>query len=236
MRRATPQPRLLSVIVPVFNEVDTLETVLRRVAKSKTPGLKKEILVVDDASTDGTRELLGRLRVPGMRRFFHERNRGKGAAVRTAIAESKGDIIIIQDADLEYDPSEYAHVLKPLMEGSADAVYGARFLGTRRVFLFWHYVGNKFLTLVTNLLYDTILTDMETCYKAFRGDLLRSIPLHGERFDFEPEVTAKILRRKVRLYECPITYRGRGFEEGKKITWRDGLTALWALIRYRFVD
>jgi glycosyltransferase involved in cell wall biosynthesis len=228
--------RLLSIIVPVYNERATIRKVLQTVARTKTPGLRKEILVVDDASTDGTLEVLRGFRLKGLRLFTHPVNRGKGAAIRTAIPHTQGDFVIIQDADLEYDPSEYPMLMKTLLEGSADAVFGSRFLGTRRVFLFWHYVGNKFLTLLTNLLYDTILTDMETCYKVFRGDLIRSIPLREDRFGFEPEVTAKILKRKVRLYECPITYRGRSFEEGKKITWRDGFSAVRALVRYRFSD
>jgi len=228
--------KLLSVIVPVFNEEKTVLVLLKKVAKVKVPGVQKEILVVDDGSTDATVSEIRRSHVPGIRLLVHPQNRGKGAAIRTALAHSRGDFVIIQDADLEYDPSDYHEVLKPLLDGSADAVYGSRFLGTRRVFLFWHYMGNRFLTLMTNILYDTILTDMETCYKAFQGDLIRSICLREERFGFEPEITAKILKRKARLYECPITYRGRGFEEGKKITWRDGLSALRVLIKYRFLD
>jgi glycosyltransferase involved in cell wall biosynthesis len=228
--------KLLSIIVPVYNEEKTVRDILRRVAAAKVPGLRKEIWVVDDASTDGTRKEILRSRVPGVHLLEHPVNRGKGAAVRTAIPHTRGDFVIIQDADLEYDPSEYASMLGPLVQGYADAVYGSRFLGIRRVFLFWHYVANRLLTFTTNILYDTILTDMETCYKAFRGDLLRSLHLRENRFGFEPEVTAKILKRHIRLYECPITYRGRDFEEGKKITWLDGVVALFVLLRYRFTD
>ena len=227
----------LSIIVPVYNEVATILPLLKKVREVKLLGLEKEVLIVDDGSTDGTSALLEKLRFPGAIFFRHERNRGKGAALRTAIPHTTGDYVIIQDADLEYDPSDYVTVLKPLLMGDADVVYGSRFLGgARRAFLFLHYLGNKLLTLITNVLFNTILTDMETCYKAFRGDLLRSLRLRSNRFDFEPEVTAKVLKRGAKLYEVPITFRGRGFEEGKKITWRDGAVALWTLIRYRFMD
>jgi glycosyltransferase involved in cell wall biosynthesis len=230
------KPLVLSIIVPVYNEEKTLLPLLKKVQNVKLLGLKKQIIVVNDGSVDKTLELLKKLKIPGGKILQHEKNRGKGAAIRTAIPHTTGDIVIIQDADLEYDPADYVTVLKPILSGIADVVYGSRFMGVHRAFLFWHYVGNKVLTLVTNLLYDTVLTDMETCYKAFRGDIIRSIPLKSNRFDFEPEVTAKVLKRGYKLFEVPISYDGRGFGEGKKITWRDGLVALYCLIRYRIMD
>jgi glycosyltransferase involved in cell wall biosynthesis len=230
------KPRSLSIIIPVFNEEKTLLLLLRKVQKVKLLGLKKQIIIVNDGSTDQTPQLLKKLKIPNGKILQHDRNRGKGAAIRTAIPHTTGDIVIIQDADLEYDPNDYEIVLSPLMDGSADVVYGSRFKGIHRAFLFWHYVGNKFLTFLTNFLYDTILTDMETCYKAFRGEIIRSIPLRSNRFDFEPEVTAKILKRGYKLFEVPISFHGRGFEEGKKITWRDGFVALYCLVRYRLGD
>jgi glycosyltransferase involved in cell wall biosynthesis len=228
--------RLLSIIVPVYNEEQTLLPLLKKVRSVKLFGLKKQILIVNDGSTDGTGRLLRKIRFPGCQIFYHEKNRGKGAAIRTAIPHTRGDIVIIQDADLEYDPNDYKIVLSPILQGDADVVYGSRFLGIHRAFLFWHYVGNKILTTVTNLFYDTVLTDMETCYKAFKGDILRSLKLRSNRFDFEPEVTAKVLKRGYKLFEVPISYHGRGFEEGKKITWRDGIVALFCLLRYRIMD
>jgi glycosyltransferase involved in cell wall biosynthesis len=230
------RPRSLSIIVPVYNEEKTLLQLLKKVQAVKLLGLKKQIIIVNDGSTDKTPQLLKNLKVPGGKILQHDRNRGKGAAIRTAIPHTQGDIVIIQDADLEYDPADYKTVLAPILDGSADVVYGSRFKGVHRAFLFWHYVGNKFLTLLTNLLYDTVLTDMETCYKAFRGDIIRSLLLRSNRFDFEPEVTAKVLKRGCKLFEVPISFHGRGFEEGKKITWRDGVVALYCLIRYRFMD
>ncbi len=170
-----------------------------------------------------------------MRAFFHERNRGKGAALRTGFAAVTGDVVIIQDADLEYDPAEYGKLLEPILAGEADVVFGSRFLGgPHRVLLFWHYVGNRLLTLLSNALNNLNLSDMETCYKAFRADVLRDIELKSDRFEFEPEITAKVARRRLRIYEVPISYHGRGYDEGKKITWRDGLGALWAIVRFRF--
>ncbi len=233
---AAKKNRLLSIIVPVYNEEKTLLPLIQKVQAVRLFGLKKQILVVNDGSTDGTGRILKRLRVPGGLVFHHEKNRGKGAAIRTAIPHTRGDIVIIQDADLEYDPNDYKIVLAPILQGSADVVYGSRFMGVHRAFLFLHYLGNKALTLLTNILYDTVLTDMETCYKAFKGDLLRSLKLRSNRFDFEPEVTAKVLKRGCKLFEVPISYHGRGFEEGKKITWRDGVVALFCLVRYRFMD
>ncbi len=233
---AEKRNRLLSIIVPVYNEEKTLIPLLRKVQRVQLFGLKKQIIIVNDGSTDGTIRILGKFRVPGGLILHHEKNRGKGAAIRTAIPHTRGDIVIIQDADLEYDPNDYKVVLAPILQGSADVVYGSRFMGVHRAFLFLHYVGNKVLTLLTNILYDTVLTDMETCYKAFKGDILRSLKLRSNRFDFEPEVTAKILKRGYKLFEVPISYHGRDFEEGKKITWRDGFVALFCLIRYRFMD
>ncbi len=228
--------KTLSIIVPVYNEEKTLLPLLKKVLSVKLLGLKKEIIIVNDGSSDGTIRQLQKLRMRDCRVFHHPQNRGKGAAIRTAIPHTTGDYIIIQDADLEYDPEDYKVILTPLLRGQADVVYGSRFKGTHRAFLFWHSVGNKFLTFITNLLYNTILTDMETCYKAFRGPVLRGLVLRSNRFDFEPEVTAKILKNGFKLFEVPISYDGRGYEEGKKITWRDGLTALSCLVRYRFFN
>ncbi|HTC19335.1 MAG TPA: glycosyltransferase family 2 protein [bacterium] len=233
---AFQKPRSLSIIVPVYNEEKTLLPLLKKVQAVKLWGLKKQIIIVNDGSTDKTPLLLKKLKIPGSKILQHDKNRGKGAAIRTAIPHTTGDIVIIQDADLEYDPTDYKTVLAPILDGSADVVYGSRFKGVHRAFLFWHYVGNKFLTFLTNLLYDTVLTDMETCYKAFRGEIIRSLRLRSNRFDFEPEVTAKVLKRGCKLFEVPISFHGRGFEEGKKITWRDGIVALYCLIRYRFMD
>jgi len=230
------KPRSLSIIVPVFNEEKTLLPLLQKVQKVKLLGLKKQIILVNDGSTDRTSQLFKKLKLPNGKILHHKVNQGKGAAIRTAIPHTTGDIVIIQDADLEYDPNDYKIVIQPLMTGQADVVYGSRFKGVHRAFYFWHYVGNKFLTHLTNLLYGNILTDMETCYKAFRGDVLRSLKLRSNRFDFEPEVTAKVLKRGCRLFEVPISYNGRGFGEGKKITWRDGVVAVVCLIRYKWLD
>ncbi len=225
----------LSVIIPVYNERATIREILRQV---RMVGLADEIIVVDDGSTDGTREILAEeARNGDLRVIFHERNMGKGAAVRTGIAHATGDILLIQDADLEYDPRDYPNLIRPILEGRAAVVYGSRFLGPRKAMLFWHMIGNKFLTMVTNLLYDAILSDMETGYKVFRAEVVRGIPLRARGFEFEPEITAKILKRGYRIFEVPISYYGREFKEGKKIRpIRDGLKALWTLIKYRFVD
>ena len=232
----------LTVIIPAYNERATIEEIIRRVKQAPIDAdlrVEKEIIVVDDGSTDGTREILARIAEedPDITVLMHDRNQGKGAAIRTALQHASGDYIVIQDADLEYDPREYSVLLRPLGEGKADVVYGSRFLGPHRAFLFLHYLGNKFLNLVTNILYDTILTDMETCYKMFRADVIKNIPLKARGFEFEPEVTAKVLKRGYRVFEVPISYSGRDFAEGKKIhPWKDGLRALWTLIKYRFTD
>ena len=221
--------------MPVYNEVDTVSAILEQV---RAVPIEKEIIIVDDGSTDGTRDILRQeMEREDTRVLFHPENQGKGAAVRTGIAEAIGDIILIQDADLEYDPRDYPALLAPIEEGRAKVVYGSRFLGgPRKAMLFWHAVGNKLLTFVTNILYDSILSDMETCYKVFVADLLKSLPLRARRFELEPELTAKVLKRGHRIYEVPISYTGREFDEGKKVTWRDGFIALWTLVKYRFVD
>ncbi len=225
---------LLSIVVPIYNEHATLAEIVRRV---QAQPFDKEIILVDDHSTDGTCELLRQTEWPeNVRVYYHPVNRGKGAAIRTAIEHVQGDVVIIQDADLEYNPADYAILLRPIEDGLADVVYGSRFLGIHRAFLFHHYVGNKLLTLVTNVLYNNMLTDMETGYKAFRTRVLKSFRLRSNRFDFEPEITAKVLKRGYRIYEVPIYYAGRDYAEGKKITWRDGIAALRALIRYRLWD
>lgn len=225
----------ITVLIPAYNEVKTIQEIVKRVQKT---GLASEILIVDDGSTDGTRDVLQALDVQdGVRVVYHEKNMGKGAAVRTGIKNASGDVILIQDADLEYDPRDYPAILQPLEEGLAEVVYGSRFLGApRRPTMFWHMVANKLLTLMTNILYDNILTDMETGYKVFRRQVVADMPLHAKRFDFEPEFTAKILKRKVRIFEVPISFNPRDYEEGKKIGIKDAFEAVWALIKYRFVD
>ncbi|MFQ6672551.1 MAG: glycosyltransferase family 2 protein [Candidatus Tectimicrobiota bacterium] len=226
----------LSVIVPVYNERPFIEEILRRV---EAVPIDKEIVVVDDGSTDGTREVLAKLEAEGgITVVYHPTNRGKGAAIRTALAHITGELVIIQDADLEYDPDDYPDLLAPFTKDACDVVYGTRLVRgkAQRVHLFWHYLGNKFLTLVTNVLFNATLSDMETGYKVFRADLLKSLELRANRFDIEPELTAKVLKRHCRVFEVPIAYYGRNYDEGKKITWRDGLVALWTLIKYRVVD
>ncbi len=240
----------LSVIVPAYNEIDTIAEILRRVRAvdltvsigfgpedGSVVDLEREIVVVDDGSTDGTRDILRGLEdVPDVTVVLHEENLGKGAAVRTALDEAGGDIMLIQDADLEYDPRDYPTMLLPILEGRSDVVYGSRFRGgpTKAMF-FWHMLGNRFLTLVTNVLYDSILSDMETCYKVFTREVADQLDLHASGWGFDPEITAQILKLGYRIYEVPIAYTGREFEEGKKIGWRDGLTVLWTLLKYRLL-
>jgi glycosyltransferase involved in cell wall biosynthesis len=225
----------LSVIIPIYNEAKTIPTLLDRVLAT---GLPSEIILVDDGSFDDTRDFLSsRDGQQGIRVILHEKNQGKGAAVRTGIASATGDVILIQDADLEYDPRDYPVLLRPIEEGLADVVYGSRFLGgPRRAVMFWHMVANKLLTFATNLLYNTILSDMETGYKVFRSEVLQGIKLRANRFDLEPEFTAKILKRKVCIYEVPISFNPRNYADGKKIKMKDAFIAIWALLKYRFVD
>ncbi len=225
----------LSVVIPVYNEVDNISEILKRVQSLK---LANEIIVVDDGSTDGTRTLLTELDgKKNVRVILHEHNQGKGAAVVTGLRAAKGDLLLIQDADLEYDPRDYPELVKPINEGIADVVYGSRFLGgPRRVAMFWHMLANKLLTVMTNILYDTILTDMETGYKVFRRGVIDGITIHAKRFDFEPEFTAKILKRRYRIFEVPITFNPRDYSQGKKIKLKDAFAAVWTLLKYRFMD
>ena len=219
----------LSVIIPAFNEA---RTILEVIEKVKGAPFDKEIIVVDDASKDGTRELLEK-RGDGIRVLYHSTNQGKGAAIRTALPHITGDVVIIQDADLEYDPSEYPHLVAPILEGKADVVYGSRFLGrTHRVLLFWHFVGNRIVTTFSNMLTGLKLTDMETCYKAFRADILKQIRIESNRFGFEPEITAKVAKMDCRVLEVPISYSGRDYSEGKKINWKDGIAALYWIAKF----
>lgn len=225
----------VSVIIPVYNEVNTIEEILRRVEAEQ---VASEILIVDDGSADGTRDILQTLNNKDhIRVILHERNQGKGAAVRTGIQQATGDVLLIQDADLEYNPRDYPALLQPIEEGIADVVYGSRFLGgPRRTAMYWHMVANKLLTFMTNLLYNTILSDMETGYKVFKREILEGIRIRANKFDFEPEFTAKILKRKARVYEVPISFNPRDYDEGKKIGIKDAFQAIWTLIKYRFVD
>jgi glycosyltransferase involved in cell wall biosynthesis len=223
---------LLSVVIPCFNEAATILDLLERVRSA--PVASKQIIVVDDGSSDGTRELLQGLRADDLTVLLHERNRGKGAALATGFAAARGEICIVQDADLEYDPAEYPLVIGPIVQGKADVVFGSRFQGAapHRVVYFWHRLGNGFLTLLSNMFTDLNLTDMETCYKAFRTEIIQAIRIREQRFGFEPEITAKLARRRCRIYEVGISYYGRTYDEGKKIGWRDGVRAIWCILKY----
>ena len=233
-RRSPLEDPLLTVVMPVYNEKATVEEIVDRVLAVP---LRTELIAVDDASTDGSGEALEQLsRERGFRLLRQERNQGKGAAVRRGIEAATGDVIVVQDADLEYSPEEYPDLLDLIVKGKADAVFGSRFIGRHRCFLFTHYLANLFLNLVTNVLYNTTMTDMETCFKAVRAEVLKDLDLKSDRFGIEPEITAKLFKRGARVYEVPITYEGRDYSEGKKITWRDGFPALWTLIKYRFTD
>ena len=244
----------VSVVIPVFNEKDTIDEILRRVLETQA---RKEVIIVDDSSSDGTRQKLKAmegLRAKGeetapasdggdpiplrdLRFFFQTQNQGKGAALRRGFAQVTGDIVLVQDADLEYDPRDYPKLLEPIIDGRADVVYGSRFLGgPQRVHYFWHYVANSALTLLSDIATNLKLTDMETCYKVFRREVLQGVELKSDRFGFEPEITAKIAKKEWRIYEVPISYAGRTYEEGKKITWKDGVQALWCIIKYKFTD
>ncbi len=228
-----PKYRTLSVIVPVFNERNTVAEIVRRMRRVELP-IDVEIVMVNDASWDGTGDILKALEDSTLQVVHHPDNSGKGAAIRTGLRQARGDLVLIQDADLEYDPDDWPRMLAPVLKGKAQIVYGSRFTGERRNMLFTHWLGNRFLSLVTNVLYNTTLSDMETCYKLFDRKVLEAIDIRSNGFDFEPEITAKILRRGYRIYEVPISYAGREYSEGKKITWKDGYRALWTLIRYRF--
>jgi glycosyltransferase involved in cell wall biosynthesis len=245
---------MISVVIPVYNEKNTVEEILRRVLESP---FRKQVIIVDDCSSDGTREILRSLEqqkaggaesaavaggedaipLANLQFFFQEKNQGKGAALRRGFAEARGEIVLVQDADLEYDPRDYGKLLEPILDGRADVVFGSRFLGgPQRVHYFWHYVANKFLTLLSDLTTNLKISDMETCYKVFRREVLAGIRIKSNRFGFEPEITAKVAKGKWRVYEVPITYAGRTYEEGKKITWKDGVQALWCILRFRLTD
>ncbi|MBW1789985.1 MAG: glycosyltransferase family 2 protein [Deltaproteobacteria bacterium] len=222
---------LLSIVVPVYNEHATIAEVIDTLVQVP---YRKQIIIVDDGSSDGTTDILRKAEHEDLKLVFHEKNLGKGAAIRTGFKSADGDIILIQDADLEYDPGEYPILLQPILRGSADVVYGSRFAGhgAHRVLYFWHYVGNRFLTFLSNMLTNLNLTDMETCYKVFTSKALEGIELKEDRFGFEPEITAKVARKKLRIYEVPISYYGRTYEEGKKINWKDGVRTLWCILKY----
>ena len=222
----------VSIIIPVFNEENTIAKIIGQI--NNVTGFRKEIIVVDDASVDGTSGVIKDIK--GITVIKHKINQGKGSAIRAGIAKASGDYILVQDADLEYDPQDILSMIKPISQGKAEVVYGSRFTGPRRNMFFWHWVGNQLLTLITNILYNTTLSDMETCYKLIPLKLIKSLDLKAQRFEFEPEVTAKILKRNIRIWEVPISYAGREYHEGKKITWKDGIPALWTLIKYRLTN
>lgn len=226
---------MLSVVIPVYNEVNTIREIIQRVMDVD---LDKELLIVDDYSTDGTRDVLESMeKGPNIRVFYHDKNKGKGAALRTGFRNVTGDIVIIQDADLEYNPQEYHKLIRPILEGKADVVYGSRFMTTehRRILFFWHFLGNSFLTLISNMATNLNLSDMETGYKVFRSEVIKQIHIKEDRFGFEPEITAKVAKGKYRVYEVGISYSGRDYSEGKKIGWKDGVRALWCVIKYNFI-
>jgi glycosyltransferase involved in cell wall biosynthesis len=234
MRENYEKNHKLSVIIPVYNEKNTIIEILKRV---QAVSFTKEIIIVDDDSKDGTRDILKTIKDQNVIVLFHEKNAGKGMAIQTAIEKISGDIVIIQDADLEYNPVDYPVLLQPIVDGRADVVYGSRYLGSpHRILLFWHYLANRLFTLMTNVLYNMDMTDMGTCYKVFRTEVIKSINLKSKRFGIEPEITAKVCKRKYRIYEVPISYDGRTYEEGKKITWKDGLVYIWVLLKYRFIN
>jgi glycosyltransferase involved in cell wall biosynthesis len=235
-REGFPPPGSLSIVVPVFNERETIREVVSRIEAVDLPsGLSREIVLVDDGSTDGTREILPELEGAGRTVLYHEKNQGKGAALRTGFARTTGDIVLVQDGDLEYDPRDYPRLLAPILDGRADVVYGSRFAGgeSHRVLYYLHYLGNRFLTTLSNLFTNVNLTDMETGYKVFRGDVARALPIREDRFGVEPEITSRVARMGCRIYEVGISYSGRTYEEGKKIRWTDGLRALWCILKYR---
>jgi glycosyltransferase involved in cell wall biosynthesis len=225
----------LSVVIPVYNEAKTIIKILENI---KQVDLNKEIIIVDDFSTDGTREILNKINENGIKIYYHSKNMGKGAAVRTGFQYITGDIVVIQDADLEYDPQEYFSLMDPIKKGFADVVYGTRLGGGKpqRVYMFWHKVGNRFITLIANVLYNNTLTDIETCYKMFKAEVVKGLKLHSNGFSIEPELTAKIFKNDYKVYEIPISYYGRTYKEGKKICWIHGFEAIWTLIKYRFVN
>ncbi|MBT3877965.1 MAG: glycosyltransferase family 2 protein [Candidatus Scalindua sp.] len=224
----------LSIVIPAYNEKDTIDEIVRRVQNVE---FEKEIIIVDDYSNDGTRDKIHKISGSNIKKLFHDKNKGKGAALRTGFQHVSGDIVIIQDADLEYNPNEYSNLIEPILDGRADVVYGSRFLGgPHRVSFFWHYVGNKILTTLSNMMTNLILTDMETCYKVFKTEMLKDINIRSNRFGFEPEITAKLAKKKCIIYELPISYSGRAYDEGKKIGWKDGIVALYCIARFRLFD
>lgn len=224
----------LSIVIPAYNEKNTIDEIVRRVQNVE---FEKEIIIVDDCSNDGTRDKINNLEGDNIKKLFHQKNKGKGAALRTGFQHVTGDIVIIQDADLEYNPKEYLSLIEPILDGRADVVYGSRFLGgPHRVSFFWHYVGNKILTTLSNMLTNLILTDMETCYKVFKAEIIKDIKLKSNRFGFEPEITAKLAKKNCIIYEMPISYSGRDYNEGKKIGWKDGISALYCIARFRLFD